>query len=220
MPRPCTVCIHPERAAIDRALVAGEAPFALARRYSSLSEPALRRHKGEHLPATLVQAQQAEEEAQALDVLAELRRCLERVNLLFDACDGWLRDPDHPERYDVGPRAHEVTVVYTEPGPDGRPVRHRAPLDQLLARLGDAGASPVAWEVKHADPRKLILDAAGQLRASLELGAKLLGELDERPVVNLLVTPEWLALRARIVAALAAYPEARAALAEVLGATG
>ena len=44
--------------------------------------------------------------------MAELRRCFERVNLLFDACDRWLRDADDPSRYDIGPRAAEVLVTY------------------------------------------------------------------------------------------------------------
>ena len=50
----------------------------------------------------------------------------------------------------------------------------------------------------------------------IELQAKLLGELDERPVVNVLVSAEWVALRSRIVGVLAAFSEARFALAEVL----
>jgi hypothetical protein len=73
MGRHCSVCANPAREAIDRALVAGEAPFALARRYSSLSEPALRRHKAEHLPAALVKAAGEEEVRQALDVLQQLK---------------------------------------------------------------------------------------------------------------------------------------------------
>lgn len=42
---------------------------------------------------------------------------------------------------------------------------------------------------------------------------ELLGELDDRPQVNVLVMPEWLQLRGAILHALAPYPEARAAVA-------
>jgi hypothetical protein len=44
------------------------------------------------------------------------------------------------------------------------------------------------------------------------------GELDERPAVtvNLLTSAEWLTIRARIVAALADHPAARAAVAAAL----
>jgi len=51
-----------------------------------------------------------------------------------------------------------------------------------------------------------------ELRACLELSGKATGELDTRPltVVNLQTAPEWLAMRAVILSALMAYPEARA----------
>ena len=158
MPRPCSVCTHPERAAIDRALVGGEAPFALARRYSSLSEPALRRHKGDHLPATLAQAHEAGEVARADDLLGQVRGL------------------------------QETTLG-------------------ILKTAEEAGKLTVA------------LGAIREARSNLELLAKLLGEIDDRPQVAILVTsPEWLALRARLVTALLPYPEARAAAAEVLSA--
>lgn len=53
-----------------------------------------------------------------------------------------------------------------------------------------------------------------ELRGCLELLGKATGELASQPqvVVNLMATPEWLTLRGQIFAALAPYPEARAAL--------
>jgi hypothetical protein len=59
----------------------------------------------------------------------------------------------------------------------------------------------------------------GQYRSNLELLARLIGELEAAPAVqvNVLLSDEWIQLRARIVAALEDYPEARAA---VLGALG
>ncbi len=53
------------------------------------------------------------------------------------------------------------------------------------------------------------LSAIREARSNLELLAKLLGELDERPVVNVLVSPQWLELRATIVTALERHPQAR-----------
>ena len=44
----------------------------------------------------------------------------------------------------------------------------------------------------------------------------LLGDLDDRPVVNVLVSPEWQQVRAQILAALDPYPEARFAVAGAL----
>jgi hypothetical protein len=56
------------------------------------------------------------------------------------------------------------------------------------------------------------LAAIREARSNLELLAKLLGELDDRPQVNVLISPEWLELRAVIVGALEPYSEARGAV--------
>ena len=61
------------------------------------------------------------------------------------------------------------------------------------------------------------LAAIREARSNLELLAKLLGELDERSVVNLHVSPEWLELRAVIVGALEPYSEARLAVLRAIG---
>jgi hypothetical protein len=55
--------------------------------------------------------------------------------------------------------------------------------------------------------------AIREARGNLELLAKLTQQLDTRPTLNLLVAPEWLTVRAVLLEALAAYPEARAAVA-------
>ena len=238
MPRTCTVCGHPERAGIDKALVAGESCASIAAIHR-VSGDSVERHKASHLPKLLAEAREsrgiAERDAEALvvqadqqaagerqhaiDVMEELERCFHRVNLLFDACDRWLRDADDPERYDLGPRASDVLVTYLDRYADGSLRPRKAPLSQLLARLDD-GTTPDARpfkaeivEIKHADPRELVLKTAAQLKGQTELLAKLLGELDERPQVNVLISPEWVNVRAALLAALLPYPEARLAVA-------
>jgi len=187
MPRVCTVCAHPERHAIDRALVAGEAAASVAARYRTKTGPlgrmAVQRHREEHVPAALAQTKAAADVANADAIMAELRRALARVNLLFDACDRWLRDPDNPDQYDVGPRAHDVTVLYSEPDAEGRDVRKKARLSELLAKVAsDGGITIDRAEYRHADPRELVLKTAAQVQHHLELLTKLLetGELEAR----------------------------------------
>ncbi len=242
MPRACTICDHPERTAINKALASGETNRIVAQRFDS-SAAAVQRHRAKHLPALLTEAthrpaeshrrqvaavsdalreRAAAQDAHALDVMEELQRCFNRVNLLFDACDRYLRDADHPERYDVGPRSEDVTVTYTEPGEDGKPVRRKARLSTLLATVEqgtEGGASGMVVdraETKVADPRELILKAAAQLTTQVQLLAKLLGQLDERPQVNVLMAPEWLQVRAALLTALAPYTDARLAVAAAL----
>jgi hypothetical protein len=68
MPRSCTICEHPEREAIDRALV-GETSNLSVSSLFGVSESAVRRHKANHLPAKLVMAEHAAEVAEADNLL-------------------------------------------------------------------------------------------------------------------------------------------------------
>jgi hypothetical protein len=100
-----------------------------------------------------------------------------------------LRDPEHPERYDLGPRATDITVIYEaeedkdSPGdPDDEDsnvkvkrvkVRKKALLSELLAVIPNL----FVVSIKVADPRELILKTHRETRDDLELIAKLSGEL-------------------------------------------
>jgi hypothetical protein len=72
MPRVCTICTHPQRPEIDRALVEGATYRTIADRYG-LSETALKRHKADHLPAHVAKARDAAEVADADDLLQQIR---------------------------------------------------------------------------------------------------------------------------------------------------
>jgi hypothetical protein len=75
---------------------------------------------------------------------------------------------------------------------------------QILNEAGLAGNS------------ELVLKAVDRVLRQVELQAKLLGELDERPRVDIVLTPEWLSARAALLAALAPFPDAKVAVAERL----
>lgn len=71
MPRTCTVCHHTQRAEIDAALVAG-ASFRSIALQMGVSHMAIQRHKA-HVSAAIGKSQEAREEAQALDVVKQLK---------------------------------------------------------------------------------------------------------------------------------------------------
>ena len=88
MPRPCTVCSHPEREVIDQALVDGDSARKVAAKYR-VSDDAVTRHRNSHLPATLAKAQEAKEVTQAdglLDRLLGLTK--ETADILREAREG------------------------------------------------------------------------------------------------------------------------------------
>lgn len=150
MPRSCNVCSHPDREAIDEALVGGIAFPALVAKYR-VSKDSLSRHKANHLPAKLVMAQAAVEVAEADDLLDQVRSLQARTLAILEAAEG-------------------------------------------------------------SSQHRTALAAIREARSNLELLAKLLGELDERPQINMLVSAEWLELRAVIVGALEPHPDARGAV--------
>ncbi len=156
MPRRCTVCAHPEREAINKALVAGEPYRSVANRYDSLSQAAVQRHEVNHIPATLAKAKEAKEVAHADNLLGQVR-ALQSKTL------------------------------------------------SILLRAEGAGDLRTA------------LSAVREARGNVELLAKLSGELDERPVVNVLVSAEWLQLRTTLVAALEPYRDARESVLRAIG---
>jgi len=159
VPRSCTVCAHPKREEIDRALVEGVSAAEISGRYRTVGERAVRRHRSNHLPAKLVMAQAAEEVAAADTLLDQVKSLQGRAYAILD-------------------RAEE------------------------------------AGELRTA------LSAIREARGNLELLAKLLGDLDERLVTNVLVSTEWVTVRTAMMEALSPYPQARLAVAERLSELG
>jgi hypothetical protein len=155
MPRKCTVCVHKKRSAIDQALVDRRAFRDIARQFQ-VSKDALVRHSDDHLPASLVKAQEAKEAADADALLAKV-------------------------------------VDYQ---------------DRAIAILDKAEA---------VDDFRNAISALREARGCTELLAKLAGELKDAPIVNLVLSPEWLTVQVAILTALEPHPEARSAVAHALG---
>lgn len=133
----------------------------------------------------------------------------ERIALL--AAVGRL---DRHDGVGADPGDDEAILAVASP----RMIRRKARLSDLLARVdGEDKAGIVTYiEAKTADPRKLIVDTSKALEGHLRLLGELVGKLQTQGTTNFLVSPEWGALRARMIAALAAFPDARLALAEAL----
>jgi hypothetical protein len=89
--------------------------------------------------------------------------------------------------------------------------------DDLLRQVGELQSKTLNLLLKAEEAGELrtALSAIREARGNLELLAKLRGELDERPQVNVLITPE---VQAIILEALRPYTRARLAVADALGA--
>ena len=90
MARPCTVCRHRERQAIDKALAAGEPCPAIARRFA-VSADAAERHRRAHLPAAILKAQEAADVASGDELFSQGRAQQVRAEELYGEARAVLR---------------------------------------------------------------------------------------------------------------------------------
>lgn len=160
----------------------GLSQAAISRRFGC-SQPAVSQ-RVKALGLTTASAAVAPRESQRfvrrqIDVMEQLSLNLGRANLLQDACDRWLRDPQDPDRYDVGPRSEEVDVIYrveVESGDRLIVQNRKKKLSELLALLAgeidEEGGRIIGvdkGEYKHADPRELILRTQQETRSTAAL---------------------------------------------------
>ncbi len=148
MPRTCTVCAHEQSDAIDRALVLGLPNRRIAAQHG-VTEQAVRRHKDNHLPALLAEAQK---HVRADTLMARLE-------------------------------------AYTQ---SAHSIRHKA---------------------EAAGDLRTALAAIRELVRIVELQERLIGEIQDGATVNVLVAPEWIAIRAALLEVLRPFPEVRALVA-------
>ena len=82
MPRVCTVCTHPNRSDIERALVEGGVIRRISKTYG-VSDAALRRHRT-HMGEAFRKAVEAREEAHGGSVLSRLRELNHRAREILE----------------------------------------------------------------------------------------------------------------------------------------
>ncbi len=97
----------------------------------------------------------------------------------------------------------------------------RQALDVVAQLKANNGVTmQILHEARQQRNPDVALRAVDRIQKQIELQAKLLGDLDERPVVNILISDEWMRVRATIITALDAHPEAKQAVVLALSAAG
>lgn len=94
-------------------------------------------------------------------------------------------------------------------------VRHAIDVVAQLKAINSA-ALTVLRDARSAKDGDLALKAIDRIQRQIELQAKLLGELQDGPTVNVLVSPEFQRVQVTILHALEAHPAARVAVADAL----
>ena len=83
MPRRCTICTHPQREEIDRAIARGDSYRGIAARYS-VSLTSLLRHARSHLSQPVRAAVQAEMMEHGASILSQVRELNQKARRLLD----------------------------------------------------------------------------------------------------------------------------------------
>lgn len=90
--------------------------------------------------------------------------------------------------------------------------------DDLLTevRARERRADDLGRQAERAGDLRTALQALREWRGLAEFRAKVAGELDERAVINVMMSPQWIEVRRVLIDALADYPAARVAVAAAL----
>jgi len=155
VPRRCSICLHPARAAIDAALAGGAAFPQVAAEWCVSTHAVGRHYRSGHIQKKIAKSAAAVEIVEADNVLLQARDLQARALTILDQAE-------------------------------------------------------VAGELRTA------ISAIREARGCLELLARLLGEIDDRPQLNLFINPQWTAAMQVVMVALQPYPEARIAVADRL----
>jgi hypothetical protein len=93
-----------------------------------------------------------------------------------------------------------------------------AQADALLAQVVDLRdkALGVLTKAENSDDLRAAVAAIREARGCVELLGKLAGQLQDAPTVNIVLSPEWMAIQTNILAALGPHPEARLAVVHAL----
>jgi len=79
MPSPCTVCLRPDRAAIDQRLATETVNLAGLARTLGVGRKALERHRDRHVPSQLADVHEYANDEDALPLLVELCHLYDRI---------------------------------------------------------------------------------------------------------------------------------------------
>lgn len=164
---------------IEQGLARGTSLRSIAFHFKT-THTTLRRHR-QCIASELEGLRNAAKIERASDVNKEVERGFSMTHKLLDACDEWLRDPDDPSRYNIGPRAEEIMVTFTERTPSGKEKRKKALLSELIEKIENDDRKVLKVRIRHADPRTLFLKAVGALQRQIVILAHLTGAFKRKP---------------------------------------
>lgn len=225
MARPCACCQHPQRNEIDAALIAGM-PFRAIAATFDLRHAAIGRHAQNHLAVELSCTAQAHRTAvtpsASLQPVAPAEAITHKPPLSSDRRRALSLDldgsaPASPAPASIPPPVEVPAGAYAASDAASGPFALAQPLSPyaLACELRDSAVG-ILREAAASGDAKLALEANRTATGILDRLARLMPATDAAGTAPLLYSPQWLALRTALVAALADFPDARIAVANAL----
>ena len=212
--RPTAVEKHPKRKEIEKALAEDEQIETISRKYG-ISRNALIGYKRHRIPRKMVKAAERKSITDAEHLFQIILKAVQRMEILSDSCDEYLQDPDNPGSYYMGPRAHEVKVVYYRKGPQGGITKHTTSLQNLIAKMEEEGMVDPQLVSYNTDPRILLVKASETLTKQMDTLVNAWRAIDQGK--NTFVgTPAWNEVVQVILKATESHPEIRRKIADGL----
>lgn len=210
MSRSFVIANHPKRQEIELDIIAGKSCTDIAKKYG-ISSSAVDRYKKKVLRMKLRVASVNDID----DLIERLNEYLDGVDQMYDSIYDWLSDPDDPARLTIEPRANEITVIYEEMI-DEKTVRKKEKLRDVINEIRSHGKKPVEVTYNMSDPRQLLLSTVSTLQKTLEIMAKVKGDIVETKVEVRAVTGNTADIISKITKALEPFPGAINAVADAL----
>ena len=185
MPRKCEIDNHPKKSQIIKALI-NRVPYREITKRYGVTKAAQSRYLNQKLLGRAARTEKAKELTDGENIMKEIVRIMERCEKMYDACDRYLKDPDNPEQYYLGPRAEDIEVVYVdeiETGEKTKIIREKKLLSEML-KEAYTGTEVKSIRSKHADPRELLLKTANTINNQLELLARIKGQIIDQMNIN------------------------------------
>lgn len=209
MSRVCTICRDPRRAEINEALATKAGSYRQIAERFSLNISTVFRHE-KHVPAYVAKGARLVDLSNAEKVGRLMEETASGAKRLYDACEEWLRDPENPEKYYLGPRGEDIWVLleWTTLDVDGKAIRHRSKdlLHNIIQKIEDrTGRTVTNTSWKHADPRELILKASANLKDLIDTIVKIQAEAREQRRENLMTDPTFIKYQAAVLSVLTEY---------------
>lgn len=226
MGRPSKIENHPKRQYIIEAIIEGKESYRNIAKRFDISASAVAKYKTTILPEKLSKAIaiKALDRKEAIEnqcnetAREQLQKVMALMYKQLKACDEYLSDPQDPTRYEFGPRAWEIDVIYLGPPNEktGKRDRITEPMQDLIERMEEGHNTTIlGLNSKQADPRDVIIKTAAVLTKQLEIVAKIDGIIQDT-TVNVTVNQYWQQIEQVIYEATEGAPEIRKKIVERL----